>query len=235
MKTKTKKQIPQNSGPKTTIIIIEDNRLLREGLASMINEQPQLIVIGAYSDSEKSLGRIPELKPDIVLIDLGLRSRNSLSVVRSVKEKSPLTKIIVMDLMPVEDDILDFVKARAEGFILKDAKVKEFLKTISVVAKGKKVLPSNITNSLFTQIIERALRDRKSDLNQAVKMSKREKEVIELIADGLSNKEIAKLLHLSLFTVKSHVHNILEKMAMHSRVQIATYAHKYKYLPASLP
>ncbi len=214
---------------KTTVLIIEDNRLLREGLTSMINEQPDLKVIGTFSETEKSIQKIAELTPEVVLIDLGLRSKNSLHIVKSLKKHSPGIKVIVMDLMPIEDDILDFVKAGAEGFILKDAKVNEFLKTISSVAAGEKVLPSNMTGSLFSQIIERAISGKKNPhLEQAIKMTKREREVVQLIAEGRSNKEIGKTLHLSPFTVKSHVHNILEKMALHTRLQIANFAHTNK-------
>ena len=215
---------------KTGVVVIEDNRLLRDGISVMINEQPNLKVIGAFSETEKSITKITELKPDVILIDLGLRTKNSLHIVKAFKERSPDIKVIVMDLMPVEDDILDFVKAGAEGFILKDAKVHEFLKTISSVAAGEKVLPSHMTGSLFSQIIERAISGKKNPhlVEQAVKMTKREQEVVNLIAEGRSNKEIGKLLHLSPFTVKSHVHNILEKMALHSRLQIANYVHTNK-------
>ncbi|MBS1493119.1 MAG: response regulator transcription factor [Bacteroidetes bacterium] len=221
---------------KTSIVIIEDNRLLREGITSLINEQPELKVVGAFSERENALTKIFELKPDIVLIDLGLRSQNSLRVVKSIKQRSEKIKIIVMDLMPIENDILDFVKAGASGFILKDAKVHEFIKTINAVAAGEKILPTHMTGSLFNQIIDRAVNGTTtSDLEQAVKMTKRERQVIELIADGLANKEIGKLLNLSPFTVKSHVHNILEKMALHSRVQIATYAHTSKEFKETNP
>lgn len=221
---------------KISVVIIEDNRLLREGITSLINEQSDLKVVGAFSERENALTKIFELKPTIVLIDLGLRSQNSLRVVKSIKQRSDEIKIIVMDLMPLENDILDFVKAGASGFILKDAKVQEFLKTINSVAAGEKVLPTHMTGSLFNQIIDRAVNGTStSDLEQAVKMTKRERQVIELIADGLANKEIGKLLHLSPFTVKSHVHNILEKMALHSRVQIATYAHTSKEFKETNP
>jgi DNA-binding NarL/FixJ family response regulator len=210
---------------KTTIFIIEDNRLLRDGITAMINEQSDLKVIASLSEREKSFDKIFQLKPDILLIDLGLRTQNSLEVVKSVKRKSPVIKIIVMDLLPVQSDILDFVKAGASGFILKDAMVNEFLKTIRSVASGEKVLPPHMTDSLFSQIVDRAMNNSNdTNLMQAVRMTKREREVIDLIADGLTNKEIGQILHLSPYTVKSHVHNILEKMALHTRVQIATYA-----------
>jgi DNA-binding NarL/FixJ family response regulator len=211
---------------KIRLLVIEDNRLLREGISAMIKEQPDMKVLAAIGTSENILEKINTLKPNITLLDLGLRNQNSLQVVKSVKKKFSNTKIIVMDLVPVHEEVLEFVQAGVSGFILKDATVDDFLKTIRNVAEGKKVLPSNLTDSLFSQIVEYAVRGPKSSsLIKSVRMTKREKQVIELIADGLTNKEIAQKLHLSTYTVKSHVHNILEKLALHTRVQIAKYAH----------
>ena len=107
--------------------------------------------------------------------------------------------------------------------------VNEFLKTIRSVAAGEKVLPQHMTGSLFIQIVERAVNGiSKTDIMQAVRMTKRERQVVKFIADGQSNKEIGQILNLSPYTVKSHVHNILEKMALHTRVQIAKYAYSNK-------
>ncbi len=211
---------------KIKLMVIEDNRLLREGITAMINEQSDLKVVAALGTSENILEKINTLKPNVALLDLGLRNQNSLQIVKSVKKKSSGTKIIVMDLIPVHEEILEFVQAGVSGFILKDASVDDFLKTIRAVAAGEKVLPSNLTDSLFSQIVVHAVSGPKSSsLIKSVRMTKREKQVIELIADGLTNKEIAQKLNLSTYTVKSHVHNILEKLALHTRVQIAKYAH----------
>lgn len=131
-----------------------------------------------------------------------------------------------MDLIPLQTDVYEFVQAGVSGFILKDANVAEFIKTIRSVFQGEQILPLNLTSSLFNQIVEHALIESKpSVVVEAVVMTKRERQVIELIADGSTNKEIAQKLHLSTFTVKSHVHNILEKLLIHTRVQIANYAH----------
>jgi len=211
---------------KIKLIVIEDNRLLREGITAMIEEQPDLKVVAALGTSENILVKIGTLKPNIALLDLGLRNQNSLKVVKSIIKKFTQTKIIVMDLVPVHEEILEFVQAGVSGFILKDATVDDFLRTIRSVAKGNKVLPPHLTDSLFSQIVEHAVSGPKSStLIKSVRMTKREKQVIELIADGLTNKEIAQKLHLSTYTIKSHVHNILEKLALHTRVQIAKYAH----------
>lgn len=210
---------------KIRILVLEDNRLLREGIVSMINAQEDMRVVSSPDSREKAELKIEKAKPDIALIDLGLLSKNSLLLVRTIKTKYPGLKIIVMDLLPLQEDIYEFVKAGASGFILKEAGVKEFLKTIRLVNKGQKILPSNLTGSLFSQIVTDAAKTPKvSGLVRSVRMTKRERQVIELISDGLSNKEIGWKLHLSPFTVKSHVHNILEKLAIHNRIEIAKYA-----------
>jgi DNA-binding NarL/FixJ family response regulator len=211
---------------KIRLLIIEDNRLLRDGIAAMLHKQPDIAVVSAMGTGEGVLQKIRTLKPAIILLDLGLRGQNSLEVVRSIKKKSSEVRTIVMDLVPTQSDILDFVRAGVSGFILKDATVEEFLKTIRSVARGVQVLPSHLTGSLFSQIVEHAVNGvGSSRLIESVRMTRRERQVIELISDGLTNKDIAQRLHLSTYTVKSHVHNILEKLAMHTRVQIAKYAH----------
>ena len=211
---------------KIQILLIEDNRLLRDGISAMIKKQPDMQVVATIGNGENILALIGKLKPSIVLLDLGLRSQNSLDVVKLVKKNFQETKIIVMDLIPLQADVFEFVQAGVSGFILKDANVAEFYKTIRSVYKGAQVLPPNLTGSLFSQIIEHAINGSKpSAIVEAVRLTKRERQVIELIADGSTNKEIAQKLHLSTYTVKSHVHNILEKLSLHTRVQIAKHAH----------
>ncbi len=211
---------------KVLILVIEDNRLLREGLTEMIDEQQDLKVTDALADCEKALQCIRKSEPNIVLLDLGLRNQNSLHLAKGIKKDFQKVKVIVMDLVPSEEDILLFIQAGVSGFVLKDATVDDFLNTIRSVAAGAKVLPPHLAESLFTQIVDQALNKIKpSKIIDAVKMTKRERQVIDLVADGLTNKEIAQKLRLSTYTIKSHIHNILEKLALHTRVQIAKYAH----------
>ncbi|MFO7526701.1 MAG: response regulator transcription factor, partial [Ignavibacteriaceae bacterium] len=131
-----------------------------------------------------------------------------------------------MDLVPLQADVFEFVQAGVSGFTLKDINITEFLRTIRMVFKGATVLPPHLTGSLFSQIIDHAVNGSKPTvLEESVRMTKRERQVIQLIADGSTNKEIAEKLHLSTHTVKSHVHNILEKLSLSTRVQIAKHAH----------
>ena len=208
------------------LLLVEDNRLLREGLTAMLNEEPDIEVVAAFGNGKDAvLNAIQELEPQIMLLDLGLKGQNSLRLVESVRRDYPEVKMIVMDLIPVPSDMIEFVQAGVSGFILKDATFADFTGTIRSVAAGAGVLPSALTSSLFTQIVEKVTGEGKAGLIESVRMTKREREVIELIAEGMSNKEIAQRLSIATYTVKSHVHNILEKLALHTRLQVASYAH----------
>ena len=211
---------------KIRILLIEDNRLLREGIAAIINAQEDMKVVAASAGSKNVLLQMRRTKPHVLLLDLGLRSQNGLHVVTSIAKEVPAVKVIGMGLIPAQSDIVEFVEAGASGFILKDAAEKDFLGTIRSVASGIKVLPPHLTGSLFSHVIDRALKKGKAALlTKTVRMTSREREIIALIADGLSNKEIAHRLNIATYTVKSHVHNILEKLALHTRLQIAKYTH----------
>ncbi len=215
---------------KIRLLLIEDNRLLRDGITSIVKSQKDIHIIAASGDGKSTLLKIKQLKPNIVLLDLGLRSQNSLHVVEIVKKEFPGARIIVMDLAPVQADILQYVKAGANGFILKDTSLKEFLITIRSVAEGSTVLPPVLVDSLFSQIVDYAIREGDPLLKESVKMTKREREVIILLGEGLSNKEIAQKIRVSTFTVKSHIHNIMEKLALHTRLEIANYSYSAETL-----
>jgi DNA-binding NarL/FixJ family response regulator len=210
---------------KIRLLLIEDNRLLRDGIFAILKPHKDIIIIAASGDGKNTLIKIKQLKPNVVLLDLGLRSQNSLRVVEVVKKDFPQAKIIVMDLAPVQADILQYVKAGANGFILKDASLNDFLITIRTVADGSTVLPPLLIDSLFSQIVDHAVREGKSKIKNAVQMTKRERQVIGLLSEGISNKEIAQKIHISTYTVKSHIHNIMEKLALHTRLEIANYSY----------
>jgi DNA-binding NarL/FixJ family response regulator len=138
-----------------------------------------------------------------------------------------------MDLAPVQPSLIEFVRAGVDGFVLKDATFDDFLQTVRNVAQGKKVLPPTLTSSLLSEIATHATKNGKGNPFKSVRMTGREQEVIELIAEGLSNKQIASRLNLAVDTVKSHVHSILEKLALHTRLEIATYRHLSGRFPTS--
>jgi DNA-binding NarL/FixJ family response regulator len=208
------------------VLVVEDNRLVREGIMAILNRQPDLTVVGDAEDADAALLHVRETTPRVVLVDAGLGDHDTYGLVEQIRQAAPETRVIVMDLLPVAEDIVEFVKRGAAGFVVKDATIDEFVETIRSVAEGREVLPLALAGALFSHIAQHAADRPAADLIGAVRMTRREREIIDLIAEGLSNKEIAQRVHLATHTVKSHVHNILEKLALHSRLQVAAYAHK---------
>ena len=220
---------------KIRVLVIEDNRLVREGLAALLEEQPDFTVVAAAEGANVGLAQVSVQRPHVVLVDGALGSHSSHRLVQAVRKGSPETRVIVMDLMPDQRDVIEFIKAGVSGFIVKDATVADFVNTIRSVALGGKVVPSTLTGTLLAHIADQAVRGHLPTAEEAVRMTRREREIIDLIAEGLSNKEIAARLHLATYTVKSHVHNILEKLALHSRLQIAAHAHRMNRADAPSP
>jgi DNA-binding NarL/FixJ family response regulator len=217
--------IPNPSPLPISVAIIEDNRVVREGIAALLGRSLDLKVVGGGPDEGSLMGK--GVHPDVVILDLGLRNGDSLRVVNRVKQELPRARVIVMDLVPAQEEIMEFVNAGVAGFIMKDATVEQLVNTIRSVAKGENVLPPQMTGSLFSEIAREAIaRGQPEVLEEAVRMTPRERQVVELISEGCSNKEIASRLDIATHTVKSHVRNIMEKLTLHTRLQISAYAHR---------
>jgi DNA-binding NarL/FixJ family response regulator len=207
-----------------SVALIEDNRLVREGMTAMLNQTEDCEVVAAGPSGDPALLR--DIKPQVILLDVGLWDDDSLRVAETVKKESPESKVIIMDLLPVHEDIVEFVNAGVSGFILKDATFEDLVTTIRSVAEGAHVLPPAMTSSLFSQIAKEAVVRGRAAAMESVRMTAREREVTGLIGEGLSNKEIAGRLNIATHTVKSHVRNVMEKLALHTRLQIAAYSHR---------
>ena len=206
------------------LLLIEDNRILRDGIVAMLRNHRDIEVVAASGNGVNSIVNVHELKPSIILLDLGLQNQNSLHLVELVKKQFPQARMITMNITPSQGDVLQLVKSGVSGFILRDATPDDFLIAIRSVANGETVLPPLLNGSLFSQIVEHGVNREKATLNNAVRTTKREQEIIHLISDGLSNKEIGVHLHISTYTVKSHIHNIMEKLALHKRLDVASHA-----------
>jgi len=207
-----------------SIAVIEDNRLVREGLSLLLNQLPDLRVVVGGATADMAL--LKQANPQILLLDLGLRNGDSLRFAKRVKQEFPEAKVILMDLLPVHEEIMEFVSAGVVGFIMKDATLDVLASTIRSVAEGSHVLPPEATGTLFSQIATTVATKGRPAALEAVRMTPREREVMNLIAEGMSNNEIAAGLHIATHTVKSHVRNIMEKLMLHTRLQIAAYAHR---------
>jgi DNA-binding NarL/FixJ family response regulator len=206
-----------------TVAVIDDNRLVREGLAAMLNKLDDVRAV-AFAGHEAAMTAAQN--PRVLLLDVGLGEDESLRVVAALVERMPDTRIVAMDLIPVSEEILELVNAGVSGFVMKDASFDEFVATVRAVAIGDKVLPPRMTESLFAQIAKEARGRKAQDVLEDVRMTPRELEVIELIGEVLSNKEIAQRLNIAAHTDKSHVRNVMEKLALHTRLQIAAYSRR---------
>jgi DNA-binding NarL/FixJ family response regulator len=210
---------------KIKVLLIEDNRLLREGTAALLNEQADFKVVSC-SGNRGALEKAKELVPDVVLLDVGLKSRDSLKVLESIRQQHPRTEVVVMDLIPSHSEMIEFVKAGVSGFVPKDASLDEFLSTIRAVVRGVKVLPPTMADSLLSHIVEQAIQAGTVDrVIAAIKLTKQEQAVIDLLGQGKSIRQTSLRLKVAASTVKSHVRRILDKFALHTRLELATFAH----------
>lgn len=216
-----------SSGKPVTIAILDDNLMVREALTRLIGTLPDLKVIFAGAAESPELSRN---QPDVILLDTGLSDRDSLNVVTTLRVSCPASRIVMMDLLPSSDEVREYVNAGVAGFALKDASFEEFVATIRAVAAGQNVLPPRLTETLFSQIARETADTERTRVLEDIRMTPRELDVIAIIGEGLSNKEIAQRLNIATHTVKSHVRNVMEKLALHSRLQIAAHVHKMKQL-----
>ena len=200
------------------VAVIDDNRLVREALSGMLSRLEDMHVVSAPGFSADF---VEEHAVDVVLLDAGLPDEDTVTLAARVAAERPTTRVIIMDLVPVSDDVRELVNAGVSGFVPKDATFDEFTHTIRAVAGGDTVIPRRMTESVFLQIATSAAAPTRDD----VRMTPREREVVALIGEGRSNKEIALELAIAPHTVKSHVRNVMEKLALHTRLQIAAYAH----------
>lgn len=211
---------------RTGVLVIEDNRLVRDRLAALLNAQPDLRVVAAADGPDAGLRRVQDSRPQVVLVDASLGSHSSPRVVEYVRKTAPQARVVVMDLPPVEDVVVAFARAGATGFVGKHASIDDLVGTIRGVSRGAVVVPPSLTGLLCSHIAKRAIHRDTPDVPPRIRMSRREQEVVRLIAEGLSNQEIGRRLNIATYTVKSHVHNLLKKLALHSRLQLAVHVYR---------
>jgi DNA-binding NarL/FixJ family response regulator len=208
---------------KKRILIIEDNLVLSDGLSIMLNKKSDMFVAGATCSSKIGLLNTRTVRPHVILLECGLKNIAASSLLGSIRDTMPQAKMIGMGLDPSQSDIVELVEAGMSGFILLGATFGEFLETIRLVAKGEKVLPPSMIRSLFSNLMDLTVKKKNVELTHVIRITKRERQVAEQVAEGLNNKEIAIKFNIAIHTVKSHVHNIMEKLALHSRLQILKF------------
>lgn len=212
------------------ILLIEDNPVLRDGLTILLGNHG-LKVIASARNAGEAARRISASAPRVILLDAELGGTEGVAVAEQLRTKAPAAALIVLHAGTNTPDVADYVHAGVSGFILKDAGMTEIVATIRAVATGAKVLPPCLATPLFTWLAARPRIRDTGEPRPATRLTAREHEVTTLIADGLSNKAIAERLHIAAHTVKSHVHKVLEKLELHTRLEVAAYAHRSGHVP----
>ena len=212
------------------IFIADDNCLLLEGLVSMFGEQEDFEVIGTAPGGDKALEQIEKLRPEVALIDIGMPDKDGLEVTQILHKKCPEVKVIILGLVDLTDEIMACIEAGATGYVLKESPFDYLVETIQSVHRNEAFCSPRVAASLFSRITELTIESRKQIPVNSIKLTARELEILNLISESLSNKEIARRLFIQTQTVKNHIHNILDKLQLHNRFEAVEYASKRKLL-----
>lgn len=199
-----------------SVLIADDHPVLRHGLRLILREEPDLQVIGEAASGEEAMTKAVALAPDVVLMDLGLPDMSGIEAIRRIRAARPETRILVLTISDRNRDLLGAIKAGARGYLLKSADAEDVLHAIHRVAAGEAVLPPELASRLLDELAE--------PKPVAETLTDRELEVLQYLARGFANKEIAAVLNISQNTVKAHVRQILAKLNVRSRAEAAAYA-----------
>jgi DNA-binding NarL/FixJ family response regulator len=212
----------------TRVVIADDQRVVREGLALLIGLLPGLEVIGMASDGEEALQLAGELAPDVVLMDLRMPRCDGVEATRRLREQYPEVKVIVLTTYADDRSVVDALRAGARGFLTKDAGADEIKEAIAAVERGEAAIDPAVQHHVVNALARLSTIDeQEAELDLPDGLTAREAEVLELIAAGLSNAEVAARLVVSEATVKSHINHLFTKTGVRDRAQAVTYAYRH--------
>ena len=207
---------------KHQVFIVEDHQLFREGLKSMLVGRDDMEIVGEAEDGLEAVRRIRKVKPGLVLLDLSMPRMGGISVMREIKRDLPDTKILALTIHESDQFVLEAFDAGTDGYCIKDASRQELMVAIDSVLQGKVYISPDISN----QVLEGYLSGRKT-LRKETRwdtVTQREREVLKLLAEGYTNKEIGDFLHISVKTVEKHRANLIGKLDLHNVAQLTAYA-----------
>jgi two-component system, NarL family, response regulator len=200
------------------LLIVDDHPVVCTGLTSMLSAQPGMEVLGAASSGEEALGLIQRLQPNIILLDLRMPGMDGIGVLHALKQFDTPPRVLVLTSFEKEEDIYRAIRAGAHGYLLKDSTMAEMIAAVRAVMDGKRYIPRHIAARLADRMM-------RSDLTT------RELQILELLAHGSTNKEIAAALQISDNTVRNHVNNIMEKLQVSDRTLAVVTAMRSGVLP----
>ncbi len=212
---------------KIRVIIADDHQVVREGLSAILNAREDIEVIAEAKNGLEAIEKARELKPDIILMDISMPKMNGVEATRRIKLEQPQIGIVVLTMYEEEEYIFDLIKAGVTGYMLKNSDSAQIIKAIRSTYQGESLIQPSVATKILNKFSQ--LSNSKAPA-QPKELTDRELQVIKLVADGKTNKEIANILQISEKTVKNHVRNIFQKMEVDDRTQAAIYALKKGYI-----
>jgi DNA-binding NarL/FixJ family response regulator len=222
--------VAPGDGDPIRVLIVDDHALFRRGLEMVLEQEPDIEVVGEASDGAEALTKAVDATPDIVLLDVRMPKRGGIDACTSIKDAVPSTKIIMLTISDEEADLYDAIKAGAMGYLLKEISIEEVASAIRAVHGGQSLISPSMASKLLTEFASMIKRGDERQQVPAPRLTDREMEVLRLVAKGMNNRDIAKELFISENTVKNHIRNILEKLQLHSRMEAVVYAVREKLL-----
>lgn len=202
-----------------SVLIVDDHPLIRKGLAQLLELSGEFQLAGEASSGQQALQLADELQPDMILLDLNMKQMSGLDTLRALREQKCSSRVIVLTVSDAYEDVIAMLKAGADGYLLKDMEPESLLNSLRSAATGEQVLSRAIAHHLLEKP-----QPQTSEKEEALqKITRREHEILGLIAQGMSNRDIADNLHISEGTVKVHVKSLLKKLGMRSRVEAAVW------------
>lgn len=205
----------------TKVLLADDHTILREGLRMVLDAQPQITVVGEASDGREAVEMAETLRPDVVVMDIAMPNLNGLDATRQIKKRWPEIRVVILTMHENQQYLMQIVKAGATGAVLKRSAGTELLTAIKAAARGQSYFSPSIASMMLEDY---RLRLRDEGIDDPEVLTEREREVLQLVAEGLTNQEIADALFVSIKTVQTHRSHIMEKLGVHDRTELVKYA-----------
>jgi len=212
------------------VMIVDDHALFRRGLMMVLESEEGIDLVAEAEDGEDAIRKAEEVVPDVVLMDVRMPRVSGIEATRQISEVLPTCKILMLTVSDEEEDLYEAIKAGANGYLLKEISIEEVADAIRAVVQGQSLISPSMASKLLSEFNTLARRAEEKQQVPAPRLTERELEVLKLVAQGMSNREIAEELYISENTVKNHVRNILEKLHLHSRMEAVVYAVREKLL-----
>lgn len=206
------------------VLLVDDHALFRKGVGQMISADPEFEIAGEASSGMEGLQLAQEILPDLILIDLNMKGMDGLETLRRLKATDLKARYVVLTVSNAEDDLLEALRAGADGYLLKDMEPEELCANLKKAMSGITVLQDSLTEILKNALVDPTLKKPNSDAS----LTEREHEILGCLADGMNNKTIARHLGISDTTVKVHIKNLLRKLNLTSRLEAAVWVHQHK-------